>query len=735
MTTPDGNNKDSKKIPTPPLPKPPVGGIPLAALWPKEAAGEQPTASSQPKPVAAPQPVPPPAKPVTPPPAAAVPVPEKKIEPVMPVLKPVAPPPSAPVVKKVEPEIPAPKISPQPIMAAPQPKPAMPVVAEVKPITPSLPIPPPKPEPKASPPPAPSPQPEVKEQKPAAAVSKPVAIAPAPAPIPTPAKKTEKPRPPRKPAKQAASDQPSAINQTEAKKTEAAEAKPPEPQVVTEPPPPAKPARPPLFIAMVASECAPVAKVGGLGDVVYGLSRELEIRGNNVEIFLPKYDCLRYDQIYGLQLTFKDLWVPWNGGSIHCSVYFGFVHGRKCFFIEPHSEQNFFNRRCFYGQSDDVQRFAFFCRAVLEFMLKSGKNPDIIHCHDWQTALVPVLLFEMYKFLGMGHPRVCYTLHNLQHQGVTGAQILQATGLNRPEYFCHPDRLQDNSNRSAINLMKGGMVYSNFVTTVSPHYAWEIMNTNQDYGLGRTLHTHSGKIGGILNGLDYDTWNPEIDRHIPQVYGPATSDKKYANKQALRQRFMLQDVFKPIVSYIGRLDHQKGVPLITHAINYCLQHGAQFVLLGTSPDAKISQHFWGLKRQYNDNPDVHLEIGFNEELSHLIYAGADMIIVPSLFEPCGLTQLIGLKYGTVPIVRAIGGLADTVFDANYSPKPAPERNGYVFNDFNAAGIESALSRAIGLWYNYPQHFRELMLNGMRCDYSWNHSGEHYLNIYDLIRDK
>ena len=486
---------------------------------------------------------------------------------------------------------------------------------------------------------------------------------------------------------------------------------------------------------MVASECAPVAKVGGLGDVVFGLARELEIRGNSVEIFLPKYDCLRYDQIFGLTLTHKDLWVPWYNSAIHCSVYFGFVHGRKCFFIEPHSQDNFFNRGVFYGQRDDDLRFAFFNRAVLEYMFKSGKNPDIIHCHDWQTALVPVLLFEMYKFLGMTHPRVCFTLHNLQHQGVTGPQVLQATGLNRPEYFFHPDRLQDNFNRGAINLMKGGIVFSNFITTVSPHYAWEIMNTNQDYGLGRTLHTHAVKLGGILNGLDYDTWNPEIDRHIPQVYGPATADNKYENKKALRQRFWLQDVFKPIVSYIGRLDHQKGVPLITHAINYCLQHGAQFVLLGTSPDAKISQHFWGLKRQYNDNPDVHIEIGFNEDLSHLIYAGADMIVVPSLFEPCGLTQLIGLKYGTVPIVRAVGGLADTVFDANFSPKPAHERNGYVFNDFNAAGIESALSRAIGLWYNYAAQFRELMLNGMRCDNSWNYSGEHYLNIYDLIRDK
>lgn len=490
-----------------------------------------------------------------------------------------------------------------------------------------------------------------------------------------------------------------------------------------------------MFIVMIASECAPVAKVGGLADVVFGLSRELEIRGHSVEIILPKYDCLRYDQIYDLRLTFKDLWVPWYQQAVHCSVYFGFVHGRKCFFIEPHSDQNFFHRRVFYGAADDDQRFAFFSRAALEFMLQSHKHPEIIHCHDWQTGLVPVLLYEIYQWLGMTHPRVCYTLHNLQHQGVTGEHILRATGLNRPAHFFHPNRLQDNFHRSALNLMKGGLVYANFVTTVSPRYAWEIMNTGQNYGLGHTLHVHQGKVGGVLNGLDYDVWNPEIDRHLPRQYGTDSLDHKYENKRALRQRFWLQDVFKPIVCYVGRLDHQKGVPLITHAIHYCLHHGCQFVLLGTSPDGRLAHHFWGLKRQYNDNPDCHLELSFNEELSHLIYAGADMIVVPSLFEPCGLTQMIGLKYGTVPIVRATGGLADTVFDADHAPKPYAERNGFVFNDFNAEGLESALRRAIGLWYCYPQHFRELMVNGMRYDFSWNHPAQHYLNIYEYTRDK
>jgi starch synthase len=490
-----------------------------------------------------------------------------------------------------------------------------------------------------------------------------------------------------------------------------------------------------VFIVMVASECAPVAKVGGLADVAFALSGELQVRGHAVEIILPKYDCMRYDQIHDLCIAFKDLWVPWYQSAVHTTVYFGFVHGRKCFFIDPHSDQQFFNRRVFYGHDDDDQRFAFFCRAALEFMLKTGKHPDVIHCHDWQTGLVPVLLYEIYKHCGMTHPRVCYTLHNMQHQGLTAEYILRATGLNRHDYFYHYDRLRDNFNGTAINLMKGGIVYSNFVTTVSPTYAFEVMHTSQNHGLGHTLDIHRNKFGGILNGVDYDVWNPEIDHHIPSRFTIETLNGKYENKKTLRDRFWLRQEFKPIVCYVGRLDYQKGVNLIEHAIHYVLSHGCQFVLLGAASGGRIGHHFSNLKRHYNDNPDCHLELGFNEELSHLIYAGADIIIVPSLFEPCGLTQLIGLKYGTVPVVRRTGGLADTVFDANYADKPPHERNGYVFNDFNNPGLESALSRAIGLWFSYPHQFRELMVNGMRCDYSWKNPGQHYLNVYEYIRDK
>ena len=509
----------------------------------------------------------------------------------------------------------------------------------------------------------------------------------------------------------------------------------PEPQY--EPPPPAvhHHHRPSLFIVHVTPEMAPVAKVGGLADVVFGLSRELAIRGNHVEIILPKYDTLRYDQIFELHEVYRDLWVPWYEGAVHCTVYFGFVHDRKCFFIEPHSTDNFFNRGSIYGFPDDVLRYAFFSRAAMEFLWKAGKHPDIIHCHDWQTALVPVFLYEFYQQLGMTHPRACLTIHNFKHQGVTGAELLRATGLHQPERFFDRVRMGDNQHKGALNLLKAGVVYSNFVTTVSPRYAFETKDGGQGFGLEPTLHTHHMKYGGVVNGIDYDVWNPEVDQHLPVRYGIDTIDAKYDNKRSLRHRLMLADNEKPIVAFIGRLDPQKGLELVRHAIFYSLERGAQFVLLGSSPDQRINNDFWGLKHMLNDSPDCHLEIGFDEDLSHLIYAGADIMLVPSQFEPCGLTQLIALHYGTIPVVRTVGGLADTVFDKDHSDRPLHERNGYRFDDYDAPGLESALGRAIDCYYQYPEHFRELMKNAMRADYSWNRPGQDYLNIYDFIRDR
>ena len=491
-----------------------------------------------------------------------------------------------------------------------------------------------------------------------------------------------------------------------------------------------------MYIVQIASECAPVIKAGGLGDVVYGLSRELELRGHTIEIILPKYDSMRYDQIWGLHEAYQDLYVPWFDGAIHCTVFCGWVHGRLCFFIEPHSEDHFFDRGCYYGCLDDHLRFAFFSKAALEFLLKSGKRPDILHCHDWQTGLVPVMLYEMYKYHGMENIRVCYTIHNFKHQGIAGTNILWATGLNREPYYFEYDRLRDNFNPFGLNFMKGGIVYSNFVTTVSPNHAWEAHYGEFGYGLGHTLELHQHKFGGVLNGIDYEVWNPEIDRFIPDQYTPEDLEGKEKNKKALRERLWLNHDHKPIVCYIGRLDDQKGVHLVHHAIHYSLHRQAQFVLLGSATEPEINSRFWHEKNVLNDNPNCHLEIGFNEELSHLIYAAADIIVVPSNYEPCGLTQMIGLKYGAVPVVRAVGGLVNTVFDRDYDEYHTPEeRNGYVFNYTDYQALESAMDRAIGLWEYYPDEFEKLRIQGMKYDYSWNQPGTDYLAIYEYIRHK
>ena len=213
-----------------------------------------------------------------------------------------------------------------------------------------------------------------------------------------------------------------------------------------------------MYIVMIASECAPVAKVGGLADVVYGLSRELELRGHAVEVILPKYDCMRVNHVWGLEVDHHDLWVPWDGGAIRCSVWFGFVHGRKCFFIEPHCRQEFFNRGTYYGFADDAERFAFFSKAALEFLLQAGKRPDVIHTHDWHTGLVPVLLYEIYAGAGLADLRACHTIHNFRHQGITGPHILEATGLGRPGYFAAPDRMGDDlRRRPASDPQPGGV--------------------------------------------------------------------------------------------------------------------------------------------------------------------------------------------------------------------------------------------------------------------------------------
>ena len=483
-----------------------------------------------------------------------------------------------------------------------------------------------------------------------------------------------------------------------------------------------------MYVVMITSECSPVAKAGGLGDMVFGLAREIEIRGNAVEIVLPKYAAMSYQDIWGMRKVYDDLWVPWYDGAIHATVWFGFVHGRKCFFVEPHSADDFFVRARPYGYHDDVDRFAFFSKAALEFLLQAGKRPAVIHCHDWQTGLVPVLLYEQYQ-PGLAGVRVCLTVHNFGHQGMTDGHVLWATGLGRPEHFHHPDRLGDGYT-GAVNLLRGGIVYANAVTTVSANHAAEVRFGDQANGLGHTLHVHRDKFRGVRNGVDYQVWNPEIDPLIPANYSARSPGGKRTDTRALRARFGLRDRAAPVVAYLGRLDEQKGMHLVHHAIFYTLARGGQFVLLGDMAQHRgINDHFDGLRRHFAGHPDAHLEIGYTEELGHLVYAGADILVVPSLFEPCGLAPMTALRYGTVPVVRAIGGMVDTVFDRDHSARPVAERNGYVFGHTDEPALESALGRALDLWFTEPAAFGALAGAAMRTDYSWADPGAEYLGIY------
>ncbi|NEX21689.1 glycogen synthase [Thiorhodococcus mannitoliphagus] len=484
-----------------------------------------------------------------------------------------------------------------------------------------------------------------------------------------------------------------------------------------------------MHIALVSAECAPIAKAGGLGDFVQGLAHELIKAGDSVEVWLPAYDVLRRELISGLAEADAPLQVPFYQQRIHCRLLSGDIEGIPLRLFDPQSEQRFFQRSRIYGDADDAERFAFFCSAVLEHFTQSERPPDILHCNDWQTGLLPVLLAE--RCGEQAQARTCYTLHNVGYQGKVAPSILDQVGLNSAALMTQ-DRLADPHQPGMANLMKGGILYAGFVNTVSPRYAWEVQNTEQGMGLQSVFRDNRHKFGGILNGIDASVWGPEVDAQIPVNFSAGSLPKKAVNRRELRTRLGLQEVEKPIFAVVSRLDRQKGVDLIEHGVRYALAEGGQAVLLGSSLDPDINKAFTSLKAELGSGPDCHLELGYDESLAHLIYAGADMILIPSLYEPCGLTQLIAMKYGTVPIVRRVGGLADTVFDAHYSDKSFDARNGYVFDDPTEAGLEDAMSRAIGLWQRFPQYFRQLRVNGMRGDYSWRKPAQDYREIYKRL---
>lgn len=454
---------------------------------------------------------------------------------------------------------------------------------------------------------------------------------------------------------------------------------------------------PPMHIVHVAVEMAPICKVGGLGDVVTSISRAVKDLGHKVEVVVPKYDVIDYSQVSYLQEIEGYHW-----GNCYNHVYHGIVEGLDVYFIDP--DNGFFRSGCIYGADwlpipmTDSERFGFFSRSSLEFLLQSGRQPDIIHCHDWSTAPVAKVYWDNYHHYGLERSKIAFTIHNLNY---------------------------------GAGLISEAISYCQKATTVSPTYAREVSgNPAVAHGV------QAGKFHGIRNGIDLDIWDPEGDHFLPIQFSPDNClEGKAAAKRSLRERLNLADVDRPLIGVVTRLTAQKGMHLIEHAIYTAISRGCQFVLLGSAFDSKVQQH-WNevasrLSHEHHQMVRLHFE--YNEPLSHLVYAGSDMLLVPSIFEPCGLSQLIAMRYGTVPIVRKTGGLYDTVFDVDHDQERAQwemrEPNGFNFDGADPAGVDYALNRAVDRWYTDKEWWKELVSNDMQQDWSWNRPAIDYIELY------
>ncbi|XP_057986440.1 starch synthase 3, chloroplastic/amyloplastic isoform X2 [Hevea brasiliensis] len=450
---------------------------------------------------------------------------------------------------------------------------------------------------------------------------------------------------------------------------------------------------PPMHIVHVAVEMAPIAKVGGLGDVVTSLSRAVQDLNHSVDVILPKYDCLNLSHVKDFHYQKSYSW-----GGTEIKVWFGKVEGLSVYFLEPLN--GMFSTGCIYGCRNDGERFGFFCHAALEFLLQNGFHPDIIHCHDWSSAPVAWLFKDHYMHYGLSKARVVFTIHNLEF--------------------------------GAGNIGKA-MTYSDKSTTVSPTYSKEVAGNPP-------IAPYLYKFHGILNGIDPDIWDPYNDKFIPVSYtSENVVEGKRAAKEALQQRLGLKKADLPLVGIITRLTHQKGIHLIKHAIWQTLDRNGQVVLLGSAPDPRIQNDFVNLANQLHSshNDRARLCLNYDEPLSHLIYAGADFIVVPSIFEPCGLTQLTAMRYGSIPVVRKTGGLYDTVFDVDHDKERAQaqglEPNGFNFDGADATGIDYALNRAISAWYEVREWFNPLCKTVMEQDWSWNKPALDYMELYHAAR--
>ena len=474
-----------------------------------------------------------------------------------------------------------------------------------------------------------------------------------------------------------------------------------------------------LKILFVSTEVSPYAKSGGLGDVAGSLPEALRTRGVDVRVVFPRYKTVREDLMPNLKyIDSFAVNLSWRRQS--ASVY-TFDCGVPMYMIQ---NDYYFGRDGFYGYSDDYERFAFFSKAVVEFLSKIDFQPDIIHLNDWQTGLCPVYLRDIYGgFLFFQKMKTLFTIHNLQYQGVFGREILWNIDLNDGYFTCGKLEFY-----GKVSYMKAGLTYSDAISTVSETYAQEIKTGAYGYGMDGILRERSDSLYGITNGIDtgYQKNDPATDPDIFVNYTTKSLDKKNENKKKLQEYLNLPQSGAPMIAIVSRLVDQKGMDLAAVAMDELMSMDIQLVVLGTG-DGRYEHMF---KSNAWRNPDkLSANILFDDKLAKRIYASADMLLMPSLFEPCGLGQLFAMRYGTVPVVRRTGGLVDTV--SQFDEKTG-EGTGFMFNDFVASGMMWAVKEAIRVYSN-KNNWKKIMLNCMACDFSWDKSAGKYMALYKKLK--
>lgn len=473
-----------------------------------------------------------------------------------------------------------------------------------------------------------------------------------------------------------------------------------------------------LFFA--ASEVAPFIKTGGLADVTGSLPNALAKLGHDVRVILPLYSAI--PAMWRRQMTFlKSFHFPLSWRNAYCGLFSLAYQGLTYYFID---NEYYFQREGLYGQFDDGERFAYFSRAVVEVPIQLGWSPDIIHCNDWQTSLVPVYLLEArHREPLLMHTKSVFTIHNIEYQGQFDRNILgDVLGLD--ESYFREDML---SYYGDVNLVKGAIYAADYITTVSPTYAKELQYAFYAHGLEGVIADNYHKFTGILNGIDMEHNNPATDPFLPAPYSAADPSGKAACKAALQEKLGLNvDPDVPIIACISRLVAHKGYELVTAAFPKILEHYVQFVVLGTG-DWGIESFFRMAAQEYPGRVSANLM--YSAELASQLYAGADLLLMPSISEPCGLSQMIAMRYGTVPIVRLTGGLKDSV--PSYNPTTGTGL-GFTFGSITPGDLLGAIDRGLEAYETDRPNWTALMKRGMTTDFSWDQSAAAYEKVYQQV---